>query len=358
MNAALMQRVTGVGVALLLLVGCSNPTGTSNTRSILFHCYVNDRTDICVIQSDGSDFSNITTNPAIDHYPTWSPDGLRIAFASSRDDPDPAGCGLAVTCSYEIYVMDANGSNVTRVTHEGGGYPVWSPDGEHIAFISDRDGETNLYVTDADGSNAIRLSYGIGFPVSKVWSPDGKRIAFEAGDELNHEIYVVNVDGSGLLNITNNPAGDGYPAWSSDGTQVVFSSWRNEPNILTCIPSGNCNTEIYVVGADGSNPINLTNSPAEDRDPSWSPDGDKIVFTSNPDQDREIYVMNTDGSNQIRLTDIRGPDWNPAWSPDGTRIAFLHSASTFSANQELDLINPDGSGFLRLTLSSFYVWQP
>ncbi|NIM52762.1 MAG: hypothetical protein GTO22_26540, partial [Gemmatimonadales bacterium] len=92
--------------------------------------------------------------------------------------------------------------------------------------------------------------------------------------------------------------------------QIAFGSERD------------VNDEIYVMGADGSNPVNLTNHSAWDVDPTWSPDGTKIAFTSDRDGNPEIYVMDADGSNPVRLTNHPAADGSPAWSPDGTQIAF------------------------------------
>jgi Tol biopolymer transport system component len=314
-------------------------------RSILFNCTIDDNVEICVIKSDGSGFTNLTNNPAEDRDTTWSPDGARIAFTSSREDGG-------------IYAMDADGRNVARLNDVPDAYLArWSPDGLHIAFRSGHDGNEDLFVMDADGSNLIRLTNDVHVETDLAWSPDGRRIAFGSGDS-NREIYVVNVDGSDLLNITNNPEHDEEPAWSPDGSRIAFMSWRNEPSLLDCFPAGNCNTEIYVMNADGSNPINLTNSPGEDAYPTWSPDGNRIAFASIRDGDQEIYVMNVDGSSQIRLTTRRGPDYEPAWSPDGIRIAFEHSASTFAHDYEISLINPDGSYFVSLAQGWDPVWQP
>ena len=109
---------------------------------------------------------------------------------------------------------------------------------------------------------------------------DGKRIAFVSDRDGNPEIYVMDTDGGNLQNLTDNPAVDHSPSWSPDGKRIAFVSDRD----------GNPN-EIYVMDTDGGNLQNLTNNPADDDGPSWSPDGKHIAFVSDRD------VMNANGSN-------------------------------------------------------------
>jgi Tol biopolymer transport system component len=221
---------------------------------------------------------------------------------------------IAFEGGLEIYVINANGSEQTRLTY--GADPSWSPDGTKIAFY--RSGENNeIYVMNAaDGSEQTRLTNNAGFTVDwdPSWSPDGTKIAFTSDRDLNWEIYVMNADGSEQTNISNNLAAhESDPSWSPDGTKIAFTSNRNN------------NYDIYVMNAaDGSEQTRLTNNPDLDRFPSWSPDGTKIAFSSYIDGNEEIYVMNAaDGSEQTRLTNNPHPDYFPSWSPDGTKIAFI-----------------------------------
>jgi dipeptidyl aminopeptidase/acylaminoacyl peptidase len=161
-----------------------------------------------------------------------------------------------------------------------------------------------------------------------------EKIAFASNRDGNTEIYVMNADGSNQVNLTNNAGNDFNPAFSPDGSKIAFASDRDG------------NQEIYVMNADGSNQVNLTNAAGDDFNPAFSPDGSKIAFTSTRDGNAEIYVMNADGSNQVNLTNTAGDDFNPAFSPDGSKIAF---ASFRDGNTEIYVMNADGSNPTRRT---------
>jgi len=170
------------------------------------------------------------------------------------------------------------------------------------------------------------------------WSPDGSRIVFDNNVDGNPEIYVMNADGSGRTRITNNPAADGYPAWSPDG-RIVFSSERNGGG------------QIFVMNADGTNVIALTNNLGGNNfGPSWSPSGNKIAFTSARDAGNlEIYVMNADGTNQTNVTNDVQRDYDPSWSPDGSKIVFTHEGTNPGDKADIYVMNPDGTGKTNLT---------
>lgn len=136
------------------------------------------------------------------------------------------------------------------------------------------------------------------------------KIVFDSDRDGNWEIYAMNADGSDLVRLTNNPAADEYPVWSPDGKQIAFQSERDG------------NSEIYVMDADGSNQRRITNHPAHDRSPEWSPDGKRIAFDSERDNDLEVYIMNADGSDVTMATDAIGKDILPAWSPDGKWLTY------------------------------------
>ena len=260
--------------------------------------------EIYIMNSDGSAQTRVFSNTdKLESNPSWSPDGPKIAFGSTamgtarstdecrrlrRDAPDDQ-CGQR------------------RV-------PRWSPDGTKIAFDTHAYGTFQIYVMNADGSGVTRLTNDPPpTPISSPsWSPDGTQIAFVRNSGGNSHIYVMNANGSGQTlcrtQVPLTPHRHGRP----DGTKIAFISFRDG------------NNEIYVVNADGSGVVRLTNNAASDINPAWSPDGTKIAFTSIRDGNAQIYVMNADGSGQTRLTNDTVQETTPTWqlTTPGRRALF------------------------------------
>jgi len=279
---------------------------------IVFESVIDDFREIFTINSDGSDLKRITNN--LTYYdntvyePDWSPDGSKIVFQ----------------CNYgynDLYVMNSDGSNPTMLldneyfqplgyTSCSLEYPSWSPDGSKIAFTLSRSEPGLLtygyiYVMDADGSNIIRLTDTNKTDMYPTWSPDGSKIAFCSNRDGWWQIFVMNSDGSNQTNLNARPLGLS-PSWSRVSNKIVFQA-----------EFGN----ICIVNSDGSNAKFLTNNFTNDlpnyHNPTWSPDGSMIAFESRrfePTFGRiiiGIYIMNADGSNQRFITTGRRPSWSP-----------------------------------------------
>ena len=173
------------------------------------------------------------------------------------------------------------------------------------------------------------------------------KIAFVSGGD----IWVVNPDGSGLQNLTHSPARETYPTWSPEGTRIVYSSNRGAARNL------------WIMNADGGDPRRLTHpGRGVDTTPSLSPDGRRIVFARRLRGNQELYVMNLDGTGARRLTRHPGIDFDPSWSPDGSEIVFWRALRRGKGTlHEIFAVNPDGSGLRRLTWgmnSDAPAWAP
>jgi TolB protein len=174
-------------------------------------------------------------------------------------------------------------------------------------------------------------------PLAKV---TGQIVFASLQDNENGEIYLMKPDGSGLQRLTDDEFFDFEPQISPDGQKVVFSSERDGQ------------LQLYVVNLDGTELTRLTNSEGNDRAPWWSPDSTQIVFSSDRNGKPDLFIIDADGSNEQQLTSNDMWDVSPSWSPDGQWIAF--SSSPDEEDPNIYLIRPDGTELTRVTLSPSY----
>ena len=167
---------------------------------------------------------------------------------------------------------------------------------------------------------------------------EGGRIVFQTDRDGNSEIYVMGCDGQDQVNLTNNPAEDKEPSWGSDGL-LVFSSDRNSDGGF----------DIYLLTLDPWEITRLTTHAEDDESPALSPDGAKVAFVSYRDGDAEVYVLTISDGSLVQITDNTAEDKDPAWSSNGTRLAF---ASNSDGDWDIYLADADGSNAVNLTDSS------
>src|SRR5579859_2914956 len=241
--------------------------------------------------SDGSNQTALTSDQISAEYPTWSPDGTKIAFVYNGN---------------ALYVMNPDGTNPTEVTSIDVStgfmyFPTWSKDGEQIAVTRDDKSippHLTTFVINLDGTHQFELPNTGGITSHVLsWSPDSSHIAFTENTSGPYEIYLMNRDGSNQVKLT-----DGYnPDWSPDGKHIVLVSNATHNGVLQ--------NSIVAVDPDGSNQ-KLLFSVGSDQSlysPIWSPQGDHILFSvahskQVTDNRADVYVMMTDGSSPVDLT--------------------------------------------------------
>ncbi len=244
----------------------------------------------------------------------------------------------------ELYIMDYDGHNAKKLTRHGSNIlsPHCSPDGTKVIFNSDKVWSQDIYViTLAPRVEERRLTRGLKLEQSPEWSPNGRRIAYSA----NGDIFVANADGTGAVNLTSHHAIDVSPTWSPDGGQIAFVSDR----------SGS--PQVYIMSSSGGNPRRIT-SGGYNTDPTWSPNAavNRISFVRVEGGEANIFTVNPDGSDVQKLTRGGRRNENPSWSPDGHYIAF---SSTRSGAKNIYMMYLNGENQRPLTRDggkSFPTW--
>lgn len=290
-----MKLWAAMAFAVILIIAC----GDSVPRAA--PCEGAPDFDLWAFDLDRGDIHRLTNEPGSDGFADWSPDGDRIAFVASRD----GNC--------EIYIMDPDGSNQVNLTKTEADelYPSWSPDGSRIVFSRDGADGTQLFALDIESGDVDQLTHSSLVHAYPDWSPDGSSIVFSGGVDppgpgVVHQIYLVGADGGEETPVTEGSGLLVGPEWSPDGRRIAFFD-HGDP------------FHVWVVDADGSHPSIVT----EGGHLSWSPDGVSLVH------DREVAPASGGAGADVDLyiddellVDSPGQDTLPSWSPDGEVIVF------------------------------------
>ena len=274
------------------------PPTKEHIGRIIFTCTRGDYNQLCMINADGTGYLQLTNVDANNYYPTFSPLGGSIVYASNQNG------GV-----FDLFLFVFDGSRLIRLTNYIGNVisPSFSPDGKKILFANRAaEGPTSLWTVDNTGQNANLLYAGPNTIVAADWSPDGKTIAFvmAVNGPNDYEVFLMESDGSNAQQLTNGlPGIGGSLDWSPDGKYLlIYAGSQGDKNIFRIDVQAKTATQLTNGGNNAAS--------------AFSPDGQWIAFNSLRNNDQaDIFIMRADGSGLRQVTDNPEPDWQPQWEP-------------------------------------------
>jgi TolB protein len=252
----------------------------------------------------------------------------------------------------QVCIMNADGSGMRRLTTENNKrhfYPSLAPDGQSALYSSFREQNVyEIYSLDLNSGNVDQLTERMGVLTAPEISPDGQSITFVRGDPSTGNMQLMLMDRDGD-NVDNIPQVNGWdPTWSPDGNQILFASGAAGA------------AQLFVINRNGKDLRQISNLPALRGRSDWSSDGQLIVTYSGPAWNREVYIMNADGSNARQLTPSGGNSQGPSFSPDGKWVVFTAYFDNYGDDHgcEIYIIRTDGTDLRRLTNNDYCDYQP
>jgi Tol biopolymer transport system component len=295
-----------------LIVGYSEPAWSPDGKRIACTGFVAEGVSTGQIWSlphKENDPLPVTDGRHMDHSPIWSPDGKYIFFISDRGGNNDVWC----------LPVDNRGSPTGKASPltagAGVGAIALSNDGTKLAYTKAVD-RSNIWSIPIISDRILTLTDALPITSENHYienldiSPDGQWIAFDSNRRGNMDIWIMRKDASELRQLTTNKAHDWYPKWSPDGKKILFHSMRTG------------NRDLYVIPVGGGAVLQLTNHPAEDLAAIWSPDEKRVAFSSNRSGNMDAWVMPSGGGDPKQLTFQTAPDLALLWEPDGQQIVF------------------------------------
>lgn len=258
--------------------------------------------EVYIMDFDGENIRQLTTDGNLALSPSWAPDGKRILFTSYK----PSVKGGFVNPNlylYDTVTRQRRVLSAAKGLNTGG---VFHPKENKVAYTFSTNGKPELFMHDLDANTRTALTRTQFFSVEPDFSPDGTQLAYSSSKTGRPHIYVSNSDGQNAKRLTFAGIYNSSPRWSPAGNKIVFSGQENKAN----------NFNIFMIDPSGSNLVRLTDGKSSSENPSWSPDGRYLAYSSNADGKYRIYVMNAIGTNVRAITPTSlGLCKQPAWSP-------------------------------------------
>ena len=316
-------------VAAVLLSGCGGGSSGGSSTPPPRVAFLSDRTgnlDIYITTMvTGFPTVNLTNHPAADDAFCWSPTGNQLAFLSNRSG------------SWELWVINANGSGATQLTANGGtkADPAWSPAGNKIAFVYNSD----ICVYDLTTNTSQNLTMGNGNNRMPCWSLFGNKIVFASDRSGNWDIWVMDANGANPTQLTSDPQDEQRPVWSPNNLKIAFERGNH----------------VWVMDANGANPVNISSGAGTlNRWPTWSANSLIVFFEG----DGDIYRNDPTGTTLVKITHT-GNNYTPNCPKSGSGVAFL---SSNSGNPEIYFMTIWGSSVQNISndpaVDELPIWAP